>query len=305
MERYDLVIVGAGPAGLTAGLYAARARADAVLMERTAPGGQVLNTYMVENWPGEVEGISGYELAERMRKHAERFGLKFSTREVRALKPDGELKILETDSGEIGAKAVILAVGASPRKLGVPGEELLTGKGVSYCATCDGPFYRDKVVACFGGGDTAAEEALFLTRFASKVYLIHRRDELRATAVLAERVKQHDKIEILWSHIPVAIEGTQAVEAVRLKDLKTGREYSLAVEGAFVFIGNQPNTEWLKGVVEMDEGGYIITDQDMATSVPGVFAAGDCRAKLLRQIVVAAGEGATAAFAAQRYLEGH
>jgi thioredoxin reductase (NADPH) len=212
--------------------------------------------------------------------------------------------VVLTSGGEIAAKAVILCLGARPRKLGIPGEEEYTGRGVSYCGTCDGPFYRGQVVACFGGGDTAAEEANFLTKFADKVYLVHRRDQLRASGVLAERVLANDKIEVLWSHLPLEIKGgQQGVEAVRLKDLKAEREYELPVGGAFVFVGTEPNTECVRGVVDTDSRGFILTDRDQQTSIPGVFAAGDCCAKLLRQIVTAAGEGATAAFAAQRYLE--
>ncbi len=306
MHTHDLVIVGGGPAGLTAGLYAARARMDAVLLERLSPGGQVLTTDLVENWPGDVEGVSGFDLADRMRDHALKFGLDIQGKEISSLTTDGQVKVLTTPDGELRAKAVVLAMGAQPRKLGVPGEELLTGKGVSYCGTCDGPFYRDQVVVCFGGGDTAAEEAVFLTRFASKVYLVHRRDELRAAGILAERVQENEKIEVLWSQVPLEIKGEDKVEAVRLKKVKDGEEYDLACDGAFVFIGTTPNTEFLRGVVDMDRQGFIICDRNQHTSLNGVFAAGDCCSKLLRQIVVAAGEGAVATYAAQRYLEdGH
>jgi thioredoxin reductase (NADPH) len=303
MHTHDMVIVGGGPAGLTAGLYAARARMDVVLLERLSPGGQVLTTDMVENWPGDVEGVSGFDLADRMRDHALKFGLVIQNKEITKLSADGICKVLTTPDGEMRTKAVILAVGAQPRKLGIPGEELLTGKGVSYCGTCDGPFYRDQVVVCFGGGDTAAEEAVFLTRFASKVYLVHRRDELRAAGILAERVMNNPKIEVLWSQAPLEIKGQERVEAVRLKNLKSGEEYDLACEGAFVFVGTVPNTEFLRGVVDMDRQGFIIHDREQHTSLNGVFAAGDCCSKLLRQIVVAAGEGAVATYAAQRYLE--
>ncbi len=303
MQTHDLVIVGGGPAGLTAGLYAARARLDVVLLERLSPGGQVLTTDVVENWPGDVNGVSGFDLADRMRDHALKFGLVIQSKEISALSTDGPVKVLSTPEGEIRAKAVILAVGAQPRKLGIPGEELLVGKGVSYCGTCDGPFYRDQVVVCFGGGNTAAEEAVFLTRFASKVYLVHRRDELRATGILAERVINNEKIEVLWSHVPLEIKGENKVEAVRLKNLKTDEDYDLPCDGAFVFVGTAPNTGFLQGVVDLDPQGFIISDRNQQTSLEGVFAAGDCCSKLLKQIVVAAGEGAVAAYAAQRYLE--
>ncbi|KMY67795.1 thioredoxin reductase [Desulfocarbo indianensis] len=303
MEARELVIVGGGPAGLTAGLYAARARLDAVLIERLSPGGQMLTTDMVENWPGDLEAVSGFDLSDRMRKHAQHFGLEIVNNEVSAIAIDGEHKIINTPKGDIRCKALILCPGASPRKLGVPGEAELTGKGVSYCGTCDGPFYREQEVACVGGGDTAAEEALFLTKFAKKVFLIHRRDQLRATGILAERVMQNDKIEVLWSQAPLAFQGEKGVESVRIRRLKDNSEYDLAVQGAFVFVGTVPNTQFLDGLVEMDGQGFIITDKKQETSLPGVFAAGDCCAKILRQIVTAAGDGATAAFAAQRYLE--
>lgn len=304
MEARELVIVGGGPAGLTAGLYAARARLDVVMLERMSPGGQMLNTDMVENWPGDIEAVNGFDLSERMRKHALKFDLEITSDDVNGITVEGDLKVVHTTKGDIRCKALILCPGASPRKLGVPGEADLTGKGVSYCGTCDGPFFREQDVACIGGGDTAAEEALFLTKFAKKVYLIHRRDQLRATGVLAERIMQSDKIEVLWSQVPLAFLGETGVESVRLRKLKDNTEYDLAVQGAFVFVGTVPNTQFLDGgLVEMDQQGFITTNKNQETSVPGVFAAGDCCVKLLRQIVTAAGEGATAAFAAQRYLE--
>ncbi|MFH1058771.1 MAG: thioredoxin-disulfide reductase [Pseudomonadota bacterium] len=307
MEERDLVIIGGGPAGLTAGLYAARSRLDAVLLERLSPGGQVLNTHWVENWPGDVAGVSGFDLSDRFRDHAKKFDLEIRSVEVSGLRVEGERKVVNSSEGEIAAKAVILCLGASPKKLGVPGEAEFAGRGVSYCGTCDGPFFRDKVVVAFGGGNTAAEEAGYLTRFAKKVYLVHRRDELRACAVLCERVAANPAIEVLWSHAPVAIEGSAllGVEKVRLMDLKAGAEKVIACDGAFVFIGTTPNTAWLGGAVQTDEQGFIITDQNCATSLPGVYAAGDCRQSLLKQIVVASGEGALASYAAQHYLEGH
>ncbi len=276
---------------------------DVVLLERLSPGGQVLTTDLVENWPGDVDGVSGFDLADRMRDHALKFGLVIKNGEVDKLAAEGKIKVLTTPDGELRAKAIILAVGAQPRKLGVPGEDLLTGRGVSYCGTCDGPFYREQTVVCFGGGDTAAQESVFLTRFAKKVYLVHRRDQLRAAGVLAERVQNNPKIEVLWSQAPVEIKGQGKVEAVRLKVLGDGAEYDLPCDGAFVFVGTSPNTGFLRGVVDMDREGFIIHDRDQHTSMNGVFAAGDCCSKLLRQIVVAAGEGAVATYAAQRYLE--
>ncbi|RLB21258.1 MAG: thioredoxin-disulfide reductase [Deltaproteobacteria bacterium] len=299
----DLIIVGGGPAGLTAGLYAARARVDVVLFERMAPGGQVLLTDIVENYPGFPDGISGFELMDKMKRQAESFGLPIENREVRGFTLSPDNKVVSTDKGDEQTKALILACGANPKKLGIEGEQLLIGKGVSYCATCDGPFYRDQEVAVIGGGDTAVEEALFLTRFASKVYLIHRRDQLRATKILQERVIGHEKVHILWDTIPVKILGQTGVEGIEIQNVKTGKTSVLRVQGVFVFIGFEPNSELIKGLLELDDRGFIITNAEMETSVPGVFAAGDIRSKNLRQISNAVGEGATAAFAAERYLE--
>lgn len=304
MTERDLIIVGGGPAGLTAGLYASRAFLKPLLLEKLSPGGQVLTTDHIENWPGAVDGISGFDLADNMRDHALKFGLEVQMAEVTGLEMDGKDKILKTADGQYRAKCLILCPGASPGKLGIPGEKELTGKGVSYCATCDGAFYRDQVVAAVGGGNTAAEEAVFLTRFAKKVYLIHRRDELRADAILAQRVMDNPKIEVLWSHSPLEIlGGDQGVSAVKLKDLKADKKYELKLDGIFMFVGTVPNTGFIKDVVELTSGGFIKTNRGQCTNLPGVYAAGDCCDKDLRQIVVSAGEGAVAAFAAQRYLE--
>lgn len=298
-----MVIVGGGPAGLTAGLYAARARLDVVMYERLSPGGQVLSTDWIENWPGDKDGVSGFDLADRMRDHALKFGLEIVSREVTGLSRIDGKPVLHFADGQVQPGAVVLTMGAQPAVLGIPGETELTGKGVSYCGTCDGPFYREQTVVCLGGGDTAAEEALFLTKFAKKVYLVHRRDELRAAKILQERVLANDKIEMLWSHVPISINGGDGVKSITLKDLKQERQFDLDCDGVFVFVGTKPSTGFCTGAIELDERGFIKTFGDQKTSMPGVFAAGDCSSKLLRQIVVAAGEGATAAFAAQRYLE--
>ena len=298
----DLIIIGAGPAGLTAGLYAARSRLRTILLEKLAPGGQVLTTDLVENYPGFPEGISGFDLVDRMKRQAEKFGLLIQSQEVLKLELNPEKKIVVTNEGGLETRTLILACGALPRKLGIDGEEMMTGKGVSYCATCDGPFYRDQEVAVIGGGDTAVEEAIFLTRFASKVHLIHRRDELRATRVLQDRAKEEDKIQLVWDTIPTKIAGGTGVEGLDLKNVKTGETMYLPVQGVFVFIGYTPNSVLVKGQVTLDENGFVITDGDMETSVAGVFAAGDIRSKLLRQVSTAVGEGATAAFAAEKYL---
>ncbi len=299
----DLIIIGAGPAGLTAGLYAARARLKTLMLERLSPGGQVLMTDWVENYPGFPDGISGFDLMDKMRRQAEKFGLDIKSTEVSRLDVLKEKQILATDNGNLESKAVILACGATPQRLGIEGESLLTGKGVSYCATCDGPFYREQEVAVIGGGDTAVEEALFLTKFASKIYLVHRRDKLRATKLLQERAWSEEKIEIIWDSIPKTIVGEAGVEGIDLKNVKTGEESHLPVQGVFVFIGYRPNNELVKGVLECDERGFVVTSNNMETSETGIFAAGDITSKLLRQISTAVGDGATAAFAAERYLE--
>ena len=299
----DLIIIGAGPAGLTAGLYSARARLKTVLLEKLSPGGQVLLTDWIENYPGFPEGISGFELMDRMKRQAERFDLIIENQEVSSLELSPQKKVVVTDKGNLETKALILTVGATPRKLGIEGEEALTGKGISYCATCDGPFYRDQEVALIGGGDTAVEEALFLTRFAAKIHLIHRRDELRATKLLRERVMAQEKIHIIWDTIPTRIVGDTAVKGIDLKNVKTGELTHLPVMGVFIFVGYIPNNELVKGHLDLDELGFVKTNNDMQTSVPGVFAAGDIRSKILRQVATAVGEGASASFAVERYLE--
>ena len=300
---YDLIIIGAGPAGLTAGLYAARAQLNTLLFERLAPGGQVLNTDWVENYPGFPDGISGFDLADKMKTQAERFGLRIQNEEVVGLELSQEKKTVITHNGEMETKALILACGATPRQLGIEGERPFVGKGVSYCATCDGPFYRDQDVAVIGGGDTAAEEAIFLTRFASRIYLCHRRDRLRAIKLLQDRVMAEEKIEIVWDTIPLKILGENGVEGIELKNVKTGNIFRKEVHGVFVFVGTLPNTDVAKGKVELDENEFVKTNNEMETSVPGVFAAGDIRSKPFRQIATAVGEGAAATYSAERYLE--
>jgi thioredoxin reductase (NADPH) len=301
---YDLIITGAGPAGLTAGLYAARAKIKTVLLEKLGPGGQVLLTDRVENYPGFPEGISGFELIDRIKRQTENFGLEIKISEVTSFDLASNKKLVITPDEQLETRSVILACGAAPRKLQIDGEDLLIGKGVSYCATCDGPFYRDQEVAVIGGGDTAVQEAIFLTRFAKKVYLIHRRNKLRAVKILQDRAKNEEKIEFVWDTTPVKINGTSGVEGLEIKNLKTDEKSSLPVQGVFVFIGYIPNSELVKNMLTVDENGFIITNEDMETSIPGVYAAGDIRSKLLRQITTAVGEGATAAFAVEKHLEG-
>ncbi len=289
---------------MTAGLYTARARLNVVLLERLAPGGQVLNTDWVENYPGFPDGISGFELVERMKTQAENFDLPIHLEEVMGLEFSPEKKIVITDKGQREAKALIITTGATPKKLGIEGEALLTGKGVSYCATCDGPFYKDQEVVVIGGGDTALEEAIFLTRFASKIHVAHRRDELRAVKLLQDRAMAQEKIKFIWDTIPLKILGENGVEGIELKNVKTGEISRREAQGVFIFIGTEPNADLINGIVKQDGNGFVITDEKMETSIPGVFAAGDIRSKPWRQISTAVGEGATASFYAEKYLEG-
>jgi thioredoxin reductase (NADPH) len=304
MQMYDVIIIGGGPAGLTAGLYNARARLKVLLFERLAPGGQVLTTDWVENYPGFPDGVSGFELMDRMKSQAEKFGLEIRNEEIIRLDLSESRKIVFTAGEQHETRAVIIVCGATWKRLGIDGEERLMGKGISFCATCDGPFYRDQEVAVIGGGDTAVEEAIFLTRFVSKVHLVHRRNQLRATKLIQERAMAQEKIEFVWDTVPVSILGEAGVEGIELKNVKTGALSRKAVKGVFVFIGTIPNSDLVKGRLNLDGNGFIITDDKMQTSVPGVFAAGDIRSKLFRQISTAVGEGATASYAAEKYLEG-
>ncbi|MBW1893621.1 MAG: thioredoxin-disulfide reductase [Deltaproteobacteria bacterium] len=301
---FDLVIIGGGPAGLTAGLYAARARMNAVMIEKVVPGGQVLTTDWIENYPGFPEGLSGGDLVVKLTEQVKRFNLNIENGNVVSLDFSGDIKKIELSDRTVTTKAVIIATGASPRKLGVPGEERFIGKGVSFCGTCDAPFFKDRVVAAVGGGDTAVQESLYLTKFAKKVYLIHRRDELRATKILQERAFANDKIEFVWDSVITDIEGgLMSVEKVAVKNVKTDETKKLDVDGCFVWVGINPNTAFVKGAVKVDESGFIITDASMETSVQGVFAIGDVRNTPLRQIVTAAGDGAIASFSAEHYIE--
>ncbi len=300
----DLVILGGGPAGLTAGMYAARARIPLILIERGQTGGQMAATATVENYPGFVDPVLGVDLAQKMEQHARRFGLEIRyTDVVSVTKVDGGF-VLKTDgSDNIQCKAIILATGASPVQLGIPGEAKFYGKGVSYCAVCDGPFFQDLDVAVIGGGDSAVEESVYLTRFAKTVHLIHRRDELRACKEIQEKAFSESKVVIHWSTVPVEILGQSDVTGVRLRGVKTQEEETLPVAGVFFYVGLRPNSEPFLDLVETDSRGFVITDQEMRCSTPGVFAAGDVRAKVLRQITTAVGDGATAAYSAQHYLE--
>jgi thioredoxin reductase (NADPH) len=300
---YDLVIIGGGPAGLTSGLYARRSRLNTLLIEKLIPGGQILTTDWVDNYPGFPEGISGFDLVDKMRRQAERFELPIISDEVVSLSLQGSEKIISGTQGVYTAKALIIASGATHKKLGVPGEEILGGKGVSYCATCDGPFFRDQEIAVVGGGDTAVQEALYLTRFVKKIYLIHRRDQLRATKILQERALSDPAIQPVWNAVVESIQGKDQVEEIRIRKVDGSPGQAFSVQGVFVFVGILPNTDWLKGSFPLDPQGFIETNSDLATSIPGIFAAGDVRQKQLRQISTAVGDGATAVFSVERYLE--
>ena len=302
---HDLVIVGSGPAGYTAAIYAARAQlSPIVLAGSVTAGGALMNTTEVENYPGFVEGVLGPELMTRMQEQAERFGADIRYEDVTALDLDGEIKRVTTDDGVYETRTVIISTGSEYRKLGIDGEERLSGHGVSYCATCDGFFFKDQDIAVVGGGDSAMEEALYLTRFARSVTVIHRRDQLRASAVMAERAKANPKIDFAWNSRVVGLGGGRALESVTLEDTATGERRELAVTGLFVAIGQVPRSELVAGALELDEAGYIVVRHPgQRTAIPGVFACGDVADPHYQQAVTAAGSGCRAALDAQHYLE--
>ena len=306
-EIYDVIIIGGGPAGLTAGIYTSRARISTLLIEKLGIGGQASITDRIENYPGFIEGISGPELVHNMEEQAQSFGVKTIFDEVTRVEvsDEGNIKkvFVHDDPEPYQCLSIIVAAGHEQRKLGVPGETEFTGRGVSYCATCDGAFFRDRAVAVVGGGDVAVEEALFLTRFVSKVYIVHRRDRLRATKILQERAAGNDKIAFVFDSVLDEVSGQTTVNGVKVRNVRTGQTEVLAVDGVFVFIGWNPNLSFLGSVVDRSEDGYIIVDKEMMTSREGIFACGDCCKKKLRQIVAACGDGATAAFSAQHYVE--
>jgi len=303
-KTYDAIIIGGGPAGLTAGIYLSRARMDTLLIEKAMPGGQAILTEIIENYPGFPHGIAGPELMQKMEEQAVRFGLKIEygeTEEVKVKKD--KVKIVKINNKEYRTLTIILASGAEASKLEVPGEEELRGRGVSYCATCDAPFFKHQKIVVVGGGDTAIEEALYLTKFVWEVTIIHRRDRLRATKILQERVFANKKINFAWDSVVTKVLGKEKVEGVLIQNKKTGEEKEISCQGVFVFVGNVPNSKFLNKVVKLDQKGYIFTDDNMMTSQEGIYACGDVRKKLLRQVVTACGEGATAAYAAQKYIE--
>lgn len=303
-SHYDVIIIGGGPAGMTAGLYASRANLKTLLLEKMLMGGQMMTTTKVENWPGYPGGIEGPELMMRFQEHCVEFGLETGYGTVEKIIDNCHSKTLIVDGKEMICKAVIIATGVIPRKLGLDGEQGLVGRGVSYCATCDGAFFRDVPIAVIGGGDTAVEEALFLTRFASKVILVHRRDKLRATKILADRVAQNEKIEVAWNSVVESLESDNSgLTGAVLRHMKTGEARTIEVQGMFVAVGVTPTTGFLNGMLPLDPDGYIISGEDTLTAIPGIYAAGDCRTTVLKQVSTAVGDGAVAAVMAEKYID--
>lgn len=303
MEKYDVAIIGAGSAGLSAAIYAARGGLKTVVFEKALIGGQIVLTTEIENYPGFEESLSGFELIEKMKLQALKFGAVIKEENVKGLAVEGLCKIVETDETTYRAKALIFATGAHPRKLNIPGEDKFTGRGVSYCATCDGALYRNKTVAVIGGGDSAVEEAMFLTKFASKVYIIHRRDQLRAVYAIQQRAFKNDKIEFIFDTVIQEINGENNVESLTLFNKKTDKTSKIQVNGIFIYVGIIPNNELIESRVNLDNQGFIKTDDEMHTIIPGFYAAGDIRSKSLRQVVTATNDGAIAAFNAEKWIQ--
>jgi len=301
-KTYQVVIIGGGPAGLTAGLYCARSRLNTLLVEKGIIGGQITNAERVENYPGFPQGISGIDLGRLIHEQATSYGLETLLAEVIKVEPSPRHNLVSTSEGDCLAEAIIIASGSQFRKLGVPGEDKFVGKGVSYCATCDGPLYKGKTVAVIGGGDSAITEALYLTKFASSVKVIHRRSQLRASKILQERALAEPKIEFIWDTVVAGIEGERVIRQLMLKNTKNAKMSTLEVAGVFVAIGSEPNSAQWRGLLPLDEGGYIITNELMETKIPGIFAAGDVRHNSARQAITAAGDGATAAISAERFI---
>lgn len=304
VTEYDVIIIGGGPAGMTAGLYASRAMLKSLMLEKMIMGGQMMTTTKVENWPGYPGGIDGPELMMKFQEHCVEFGLETGYGTVEKIIDNGNSKTLIVDGEEKTCKALIVATGVIPRKLGLQEEAGLVGRGVSYCATCDGAFFRDLPIAVIGGGDTAAEEALFLTRFASKVYLVHRRDELRATKILRERIEKNEKIEMAWNSVVEELKSDNSgLTGAVLRDTVNGETREIEVKGMFVAVGVTPTTDFVANLLELNEDGYIKAGEDTLTNVPGIFAAGDCRTTVLKQVSTAVGDGAVAALMAEKYIE--
>jgi len=303
-QEYDIVIIGGGPAGLSAGIYTARSRLKSLLIEKELIGGKIVNAELVENYPGFPQGINGYELTQLMHQQATRFGLKTVTGEVTALDVSGKQKIVKTSEGDFMARAIIVAGGSKEQTLGVPGEQEFTGRGVSYCATCDAALFAELPVVVVGGSNAALYDALQAAKFAASVVVIHRRQELRATRIVQEQAFAEPKIKFLWNTVVESIDGEDTVKSLKLRNVVTDEKFTQQVAGVFVAIGFNPNTTYLKGLLPLDEAGYVITNEKMETSVPGILAAGDIRSNSIRQVISAAGDGATAAIYAERYLTG-
>lgn len=302
---YDTVIIGGGPAGYTAALYAARAGLDTVVLEKLSAGGQMALSHQIDNYPGFEEGIDGFSLGEKMQQQAERFGAKTEYAEVTRINLQAEPKVLETSEGVFRGRTVIFSTGANPRELGIPGERELTGKGVAYCAACDGMFYKGKTVAVVGGGNSAAADALLLSRIAKKVIVIHRRDTLRATRIYHEPLQRAENVEFCWNSTVTELLHGEKLTGVRLKNVQTGEETSLDLDGLFISVGRKPATELAKGQLTLDDSGYIVAGEETETNIQGVFAVGDVRTKVLRQIVTAVADGAVAVHKAEEYLAEH
>ena len=302
-KTYEVIIIGGGPAGLTAGVYTSRSRLQTLLIESGLFGGLMTTTDLIENYPGFPQGITGEELSRLMEEQSKQFGLEVINQEVLEVKLEGNMKRVKTHEAGYLCKALIISTGTEYRKLGVPGEKEFIGRGVSFCSTCDGAFFTEQRIVVVGGGDSALTEALFLTKFAREVTIIHRRDALRATKIYQERAFANPKIKFLWNSVVQEIKGDKVVKSILVKNVKTNEVKEFETEGVFMFVGISPKTQFLKGLIQMDEGGYILTDENCETSVKGIFAVGDCRKKLLRQIATAVGDGATAAFAVEKYLE--
>lgn len=305
MQPYDVIIIGAGPAGLTSALYSARSKLSTLYLENLGVGGQVAATDEIENYPGFSHGISGFELSLQMEEQALRFGAKPLLAKVIGLELDGQYRIVKTTKGDFISKVIIIASGATPKSLNCPGELDFRTRGVSYCATCDGPFYEASNIIVVGGGNSAVEEACYLTKFANKVSLVHRRDALRATKIIQERALTNPKLEFIWNTIIHEIQGDNSVQKAVLKNLQTEELSEMLIDGIFIYVGNEPNTSFIKNFIELTEEGYIQTDDFMRTNIPGIYAVGDVRQKLLRQVVTAVSDGAIAAYHGEKYIEEH
>ncbi len=304
-DIFDTIIIGGGPAGITSAIYTSRGRLKTLVLERGTVGGQAAATEIIENYPGFVEAIHGPELMDRFEEQAKRFGSEITLGYVTEVDLRGDLKRVKTDMREYLGRTVIISTGAESKKIGVPGEIEHAGRGVSYCATCDGPFFRDMEIAVVGGGDSAIEEGMFLTKFATRVHVIHRRDSLRATAIIQERAFENKKMSFVWDSVVTEIKGKEEVESVTLRNVKTGEKDELPVGGVFIYVGFVPQSKLFKGQIEINEKGYIVTDEYMRTSIPGVYAVGDVRRELGRQVATAVGDGCVAALMAEKYLSKH